>query len=764
MKLLKKIAPIAMVLAAAGLFLGASAAFAGASTLNTWKTSFPASSTVVVVGANAANEDSLAAVNIANELGLQATGGSTVTGEKYLFEKTTNKLNVGDALTDLRTSITDEQLPTILADGVYLDDNNDEFDYTQKITMAAGLELTHFADKDYNDKTPTLGIPIDRDAEVFDYTLDFSTSPDCGVIPTTTINMLGKDYYVIEADDSCDTISLLDSGVTATVIENAAAATIQGHTVSTSYIGEDEAVLTVDGKDTNSLGEGEVYKLSDEYYIGVKDIQYVAKDVGNSRVVISLGSGRIDLEDAIHDGTAGDVRVNDDLVDGFTVVIDDTDDALDDLVFTWAVDDQSFIAGDTSITLPGLGGVKLMTTGMVFPTGETIAPVADGTDAFVLDVPIASGDAEIPILYTADEDSEWDAIGAAADDLLITAADDNVDLDLSVNDNSFVVSEITGTDVETAESYFVEPTIDTNTADDFVITLKDAVTGDILCEDVIQGETCEFGDGIELTVTAVDDDAQTAILTAKDTEEFDVVYSADGARIALPVGDVTDATWDLIVEEADKEGVVSGGADVTFELGFNVGNEASVTDVTATAIAGLALFQTGDGTKIYVGYTESDLASQMNWDKSADQYSADMTYYGTEVYGNYYIAGTSATAGTAGGVAITDADVTASIKTTKNIVAIGGSAINSISADLLGLTYPTYGGDTAWQTATGVTSTGKAFIKLFENKYATGKTAMLVAGWEGADTQNAAKALTTPINFTGSSALIDTVNLVQINA
>ena len=68
-----------------------------------------------------------------------------------------------------------------------------------------------------------------------------------------------------------------------------------------------------------------------------------------------------------------------------------------------------------------------------------------------------------------------------------------------------------------------------------------------------------------------------------------------------------------------------------------------------------------------------------------------------------------------------------------NLIVVGGSAINSVAADLLGVSYPTSGSD--FTTATGIAA-GEALIQSFSKD---GKTALLVAGYNQADT---AKAVT----------------------
>jgi hypothetical protein len=143
-----------------------------------------------------------------------------------------------------------------------------------------------------------------------------------------------------------------------------------------------------------------------------------------------------------------------------------------------------------------------------------------------------------------------------------------------------------------------------------------------------------------------------------------------------------------------------------------------------------------------------------------------LKYPNDQMYCDVYIAEEAAaiTAGSGGGVVggslgsvtVTDAEITS--VSGKNLVVVGGSAINSAAAKVLGFTYPTYGTSEEWITATGVKK-DMAIIKMFDSPYADGKVAMLIAGYEGKDTRAAAKALVagTPA-MSGESALLSTVS------
>jgi S-layer protein (TIGR01564 family) len=66
---------------------------------------------------------------------------------------------------------------------------------------------------------------------------------------------------------------------------------------------------------------------------------------------------------------------------------------------------------------------------------------------------------------------------------------------------------------------------------------------------------------------------------------------------------------------------------------------------------------------------------------------------------------TSAQGTITGNLIVLDTELTPELKA-KNLIVVGGSAVNRVAADLLGLSYPTYGSNEAWQRATGVSGEG----------------------------------------------------------
>jgi len=147
----------------------------------------------------------------------------------------------------------------------------------------------------------------------------------------------------------------------------------------------------------------------------------------------------------------------------------------------------------------------------------------------------------------------------------------------------------------------------------------------------------------------------------------------------------------------------------------------------------------------------------------SNQNTARLTYGSAQMYADVYMAEVDAsiTAGTSAGgasqignIVVKDSEV--SSVATKNLIVVGGSCINSAAASLVGGAH--CGAD--WTTATNV-GAGEFLIKGYSSP-SVGKFALLVAGYDVADTVNAAtylrtKALDTSKEYKGTSATTATL-------
>src|SRR3989337_3935748 len=163
-------------------------------------------------------------------------GGTPTGGDSFKLERSSTFFHLGDNVTEVYSSdLDDDELEELLGDGVYVDDDNDEFDLTQKIALGA-LQLTMFEDNDYAEDEPTVGFRVPSGTTVLTYTLDFTDEPLIADLVTTDLTIMGKTYYVLSNSTSGDLVlTLLDSAEEATLMEGAST-TVSGHTVSIDYV------------------------------------------------------------------------------------------------------------------------------------------------------------------------------------------------------------------------------------------------------------------------------------------------------------------------------------------------------------------------------------------------------------------------------------------------------------------------------------------------------------------------------------------------
>ncbi len=171
--------------------------------------------------------------------------------------------------------------------------------------------------------------------------------------------------------------------------------------------------------------------------------------------------------------------------------------------------------------------------------------------------------------------------------------------------------------------------------------------------------------------------------------------------------------------------------------------QAHVSDIEGEPVN----FAEQGSSDVWESHIYSPLATEILWDKSGDQYKVTLKYHGEESYAQIFIAAPettitsseTTTAGTVaelGSVTYLDTELTEDAKA-KNLIVVGGSCVNTVAAEILG--GKLCGAD--FTAATGV-GADQFLIKVVDSPYATGKIAMLVAGYEAADTKKAVTYVT----------------------
>ena len=195
-------------------------------------------------------------------------------------------------------------------------------------------------------------------------------------------------------------------------------------------------------------------------------------------------------------------------------------------------------------------------------------------------------------------------------------------------------------------------------------------------------------------------------------------------------------TYFLTMDGEDKDDNIVGGTAFEIQLDQNTDGDLEVDQINTTGTfsgsGGVRGKEQGD-TNIYETYVEDAVAPKILHYTKPDRDYAEV-YYPTgnsESYAKVFLTSTSATSVPEGGaVLVKDSEV--SSVATKNLIIVGGSCINSAAATLVG------GAScgSAWTTATSIGS-GQFLVKAYPDSTLTSGLAMLVAGYEAADTQAA---------------------------
>ncbi len=749
-------------------------------------------------GAGVSSVDKAQATSIQEALEDSITGAVNVDEDSetvFKLEKTSTKYNLGDNITGvIASSIDDDELPGLLAPGKYLNDENAEIDYTQKITIGAANQLTMFEDNDYKENVPTVGFRIPASQTVMTYTLTFDDTLLVTDMPTTDLPIMDKTYYVLS--NTSTALTLLDSAEEA-VLSEGETVSVGGKSVSLEFISSSAVKFNVEGEITNSLAALATYKLNDGSYVGVKEILYNSKEGTISKVEFSIGSGKLKITNA------EEVQINDNAIPGLTGTFAPSANVLGSLALVWAADDALFVTEDASITMPGFEAVSLSFEGLNYPAEETIEVIKGGTTyAELNNFPLKNGEYDINFLYG--NSTYYTQLGKDATNRLITTlADGNSTLTFDKDlDDYFVLS---WTDASDAESYlarwnnFEGSSTATNKSDLQYWSDGSWVTKKV---DATQGDTISLGNS-EIMVGAISNTENTVLFWNNSAQtSFDKLFSKEGLTMYLPwlnvtaidyftgndtavtavnacfwaqltaadelgelgyagvvtyndsgtelTADVTcapkAATYVLAMREEDKSETKYAGDWVNVTLGWDASTTPVVeidaittsnTDATSTEIL---------ETDVWRDFAYSELATEILYDQpDSGQKSVKLVYHGDEVTADVYIASSSSVStegAELGAIIFKDSETTSYAD--KNIVVIGGSCINSAAAALVGGAY--CGEEFTASTNIGA---GEFMLKGYASSSLTSEHALLVAGYNVEDTVNAATYLKTQAVDTG---------------
>ncbi|MEM4318512.1 MAG: S-layer protein [Candidatus Pacearchaeota archaeon] len=770
---LKKAIPILT----SALLVGSSFAAAAISSVDQWK-SF-GTDTAIIIGANAASEDTIASNDFTAALQAALSGAATtpVTGEAHLIKAPGNELNYGESFADVDEVLDKTDLPILLADGKYNDQKVtvNTVTYTQKLEFVDNTNTFDLLRERESPRKATNYLFIDDNYNLpaYNYSLKFDTAVRYDPAQTlkdfrlTKLNMLGRDYTIVdvETDSSGDLtgLTLMGGALEADQVEYTTQTyQFMGKTYTVEVVGvyDNEqpvsVLLKVNGEVTDKLAEGEIYTLSDGTTIGIKATLAnegsegpVPGAPGNDRVQFWLGAEKIEL-------TSGEaVRVNDKEIDGSEALLDvDTTNHKLKAIYIWASpEDEVYLDKGESWTDPVLGRFKYTFQGIKKNT-ETITFEGGSDDGSITLKNVKEDKLVIPLINDDSGQVSFGDMLAATEMTTIPGSSVTTTTDGQPSIGNLLIGD-GGVGVDQ---------FDADTDLDNVNGMKFLAVSDG-CEARII-EIARIREGThEIKFKGVE---ETFTYTPEDDTEFDLGFT----KVTLNISETNDVvaavdtmkcpTYDFrtsLLGYVDLENL--GASGVKFKL-YN-------SESTPVAQVGFTVDESSDQDIEFA--SPEDITSPLKEEENSDwQVARDNAGWGTfvrydgkekqdltieypedKVVANVYVseelatipelvAGASGAPVSLGNPVVLDTELTSEVKA-KNLIIVGGSAINRAAAEALDLPYPTYGSSNAWQTATGVTGEGQAILKLLDNPYTAGKQALLVAGWSGSDTRKAAKAL-----------------------
>ena len=264
----------------------------------------------IVYGSQAKAEDLAGGSDVIARLGgdsytlVSTTGGTTtsVTGEGARLDTSSNRLLVGEALNDARTTITKTEMPTLLADGTLYGDDGTAYPYTQDIQLNANGTI-QFSRSDNDLTDPKLHLEMTATSRAPTYTTRITFSKSVPINTTdiidNTIKIFGTEYTIGSGSDY-NTIILYGGADTQVINEGEEITVTVGGTEYTVGVGgvsgTTTAVISVNGV-SESMTQGNTKKVSGlDVYLAA--VYYYPKEGQVSQAKVSLGSQKITLEDA----------------------------------------------------------------------------------------------------------------------------------------------------------------------------------------------------------------------------------------------------------------------------------------------------------------------------------------------------------------------------------------------------------------------------------------------------------------------------------
>jgi len=635
-KLFKKITAVAT----GATMLGATVMGALAADLSDYPDMFVDGGTFngyIVIGDNAKSADTAAAIDITNSMFLSAgAGSSTVTvieGDSWLAETSSNFLEIGEALDDIESYLSESELDA-LADGV-VENSKGSADYEQFLYLNpdASSDVTFEED----DKDDVGYAYLIENNDVFaQYELEFTSALQSDIdsndryedIEDEEIVLMGVTYTIVLAENETDgpTLTLMGGSISATLEEGETASfEIDGEDYEVTLLSVDgddsdneEVQFSVNGETTNKLEDGDTDVLDDSSLtLGVYDITYQEYAGGIHRAKFFLGADKIELN---HAASGGVVKVNEETINGLDVVFDysiaSEEITIDSFYINMtAQDDYYLMAGDKLSEDAELDEPELLfTENWDIEFAEVYIPAMEATEItytesdrqLTVDLELAAGDLSFDVVY-AHEDDDFVYLGEDEDETFVM---DIMNYSISEDDYFFLSNEDPTDPDSDAKSYLLRyDSADACDEDDAKIYFTNIATGESiersLDEDSgdctfnikLGGTTFEFSNGTNyVNIGGGNVNEEVEVGSSYSSDDFNITFDGTAAQAGWTVGDSNVSGTDLRPNYGGTLSIRSADNNL---IEISSDNVVALMDETA----GSAHNFTANGTENHIDFT-----------------------------------------------------------------------------------------------------------------------------------------------------------------
>jgi len=773
---------------------------------------------MLVVGDDAKGEDIIGITNIAlslqqaavKKVPVDTSSTVTVEGDAVKVEESTNKLEMGEQIDDIQTSVTSADL-SALADGT-LSNEHGTFKYTQVIDLPAAKVLWANDPNDASDEYKDYLVLNGSNAYTYKISFTPALKTDHRTVSSGTaylddirdkkLTLLGKEWTILKADhtDQNNTALTLMGGAVSDIIEEGETKTytLKGtdYEITASYISSTEVKFTVNGDVTDSLQETETYRIG-SVEIGVVDIMEneAGEAAGGDKVQFNLGANKIKIADTATQTANSGCTV--------TLGTDESSNVKCNII-------TSSDAGTTNGADVYISSIEVWYT-----PSEDLYVAAGGIASEKAD----EAEDEVGVFFMDAFDYKYEGLTMTNTEEVKIRAANNENYKLTFTNrggttyNEYVYST-TGTTASTEELALGK--YSGSSRKDLVISETEAIADEeyfvvnknkysrlLQFKDVSPGSSTSdnsgtikvkdlgtAGDTIEvsyasLTGNLILDGNTYQINVSSDTSSADLYVDMNGD------GDLTDtnaAGFDLYTKNEAIITLAPDGNETLFSIqtpedednnrdnvtiAFITNSDKEADIASASLYGGVSgwPYRQGDS-YVYEGYTykEDATSSQpqfgmfVQWDKKSsgtDQDDVTFTIPKTQTTANFFVtSGAVTTVESAGGAtsdSIQEIDVgvvklaaEVSNAAAQNLILVGGPCANSVVREIMAATQA--------NCAAGFQA-GKAMIKLYEQT--GGKVALVVAGGEAVDTRRAALVIANYKDYaddlTGEEVAVTTV-------